>query len=593
MVSRKRNHLGAGHRDRVAAPTSQLVSLAWNQLKNDAQDGPIPVPEQASTLALRGPRPGRRPVLEDPLRRQLAGRAHDAAAGMRPRPALVVAVDRRGVLAPAGGRPEEVHLRREELAGEDVALGQADRPLDVERRPDLALEDEVAEAREERLEGRLDGVAQPLLLGVPVAPAQVVRRVLDEAAHDRLAGWRHVRVDHRLDRAVEIRLLRVPAVLGVVVGALEVLHRRPDVGEPAVLVGPVAERRIARHPVEREVDLGRGALEPEALDRVDEVGRQLARLDELEEGPPRVERRDDDRRVELGPVGQGHAGRPAVGGDDVVDRRLEPDLHPERLGGPREHLGEPAVAALVERPRPELAVVLAEDVIQQDEPGALRVRTDLGADDRGRREVALQDVRLEVVVEEVGGAAGQQPDGVVEDLLVEPLEPAAEVGQRDELLGVVAEDVRRRLVEQRLDRLEDLVDVVVERVVRVGVVRAVAGDLLLVLGVILAHQQVVAVLLRAERRRHQDRHEAVLDQLEVLDDVGPEQAERIRERREPEARPQLLGDRRATDEVAALEDERAQPGLGQVGAVGQAVVAAADDDRVVGPVGLRPVRGRL
>ena len=197
---------------------------------------------------------------------------------------------------------------------------------------------------------------------------------------------------------------------------------------------------------------------------------------------------------------------------------------PNDSAGPGEDLGEPAVAALVERPRPELAVVLAEDVVQEDEPRALRVRPDLRADDRRRREIALQDVRLEVVVEEVGGAAGQQPDRVVQDLLVEPLEAAAEVGQRDQLLGVVAEDVRRRLVEQRLDRLEDLVDVVVERVVRVGVVRAVAGDLLLVLGVILAHQQVVAVLLRAERGRHQDRHEAVLDQLEVLDDVRPQQA---------------------------------------------------------------------
>ena len=156
-----------------------------------------------------------------------------------------------------------------------------------------------------------------------------------------------------------------------------------------------------------------------------------------------------------------------------------------------------------------------------------------------------------------------------------------------ELLGVVAEDVGRRLVEQRLDRLEDLVDVVVERVVGVRVVRAVARDLLLVLGMILAHQQVVAVLLRAERGRHEDRHEAVLDQLEVLDDVRPEQAERVREGGEPEAGSQLLGDRRAADEMPALEDERAQAGLGEVGAVGQAVVAATDDDRVVGPVRLR------
>ena len=48
---------------------------------------------------------------------------------------------------------------------------------------------------------------------------------------------------------------------------------------------------------------------------------------------------------------------------------------------------------------------------------------------------------------------------------------------------------------------------------------------------------------------------------------------------------QLLGDGGAADEVAPLEDQRPQAGLGEVGAVDEAVVAAADDDGVVGPVG--------
>ena len=318
---------------------------------------------------------------------------------------------------------------------------------------------------------------------------------------------------------VQVRPLGVPAVLRVVVGPLEVLHRRPDVGEAAVLIGPVAEGRVPGHAVEGEVDLGRGALEAEPPDRLDEVRRQLARLDQLEERPARIERRDDDRRVELGAVGQGHAGRPPVPGDDPLDRRLEPDLGPERLGRPRQDLGEAAVAPLVERPRPHLAVVLAEDVIEQDQPGALRVRPDLGADDARRGEVALEDVRLEVVVEEVGGRAGQQPDGVVDDLLVELAEALAEGRQGDQLLGIVAEDVRRDLVEQRLDRLDDLQDVVVEGVVRVGVVLRLPADLLEVLAVVLAEEEVVAVLLGAERGGHEDRHEAVLDQVEVLDDV--------------------------------------------------------------------------
>ena len=159
-------------------------------------------------------------------------------------------------------------------------------------------------------------------------------------------------------------------------------------------------------------------------DRVDEVGRQLPRVDELGERPPRVERRDDDRRVELRPVLERDAAHPAVARPHGRDRRLEADLRPERLRGARQHLGEPAVAALVERPRAELAVVLAQQVVQQHEAAPLRVRPDLRPDDRRRREVSLEDVALEVVVEEVGGRARQQPDRVVEHVLRQRLEPA-------------------------------------------------------------------------------------------------------------------------------------------------------------------------
>src|SRR5262245_32877770 len=82
------------------------------------------------------------PVLEvaqDLLAGQAAGGTHHAAAGVGAGAALVVAVDRRAVLAPPRRGPEEVHLRGEELAGEDVALRQPDRALDVEGRLDLAL----------------------------------------------------------------------------------------------------------------------------------------------------------------------------------------------------------------------------------------------------------------------------------------------------------------------------------------------------------------------------------------------------------------------------------------------------------------------
>jgi hypothetical protein len=177
----------------------------------------------------------------------------------------------------------------------------------------------------------------------------------------------------------------------------------------------------------------------------------------------------------------------------------------------------------------------------------------------------------------------------VEDAPVHPPEALTQRGQGDELLGVCREDVRRHLVEERLDGLEDLRHVVLERLVRVGVVRRVPGDLPEVLAPVLGQEQVVAVLLGGEGRRHQQRHEAVLRELELVDDVRPQQAQGVREGREPEAGMQLLGDRGTADEVPALEDQRPQAGLREVGAVDEAVVPAADDDGVVAPV----VRGRV
>ena len=260
---------------------------------------------------------------------------------------------------------------------------------------------------------------------------------------------------------------------------------------------------------------------------------------------------------------------------------------PIRRGRPREHLGEPAVALLVERPGAELAVVLAQRVEEEHEAGPLRARPDLGADDAGARQVALDDLGLEVVVEEVRGAAGQQPDGVVQGALVHAAEPPAQLRQREELLGVVAEEVGRRLVEQRLERPAHHVEVVAVLRVGVGVVPAVAGDLLEVLAVVLGQPQVVAVLHGGERRRHGQRHEAVPGELQVVDDLRPEEREGVRERGEPEAGAELLRDGGAADEVAPLQDQRPQAGLREIGAVDEAVVATADDDGVVRPVGAR------
>src|SRR3970282_1004280 len=73
----------------------------------------------------------------------------------------------------------------------------------------------------------------------------------------------------------------------------------------------------------------------------------------------------------------------------------------------------------------------------------------------------------------------------------------------------------------------------------------------------------------------------VTRQVQLADDLGPQQRDDVAEDREPEARVDLLGDGRAAEHVALLEDERPEAAAGEVGGADQAGVASADPDGVV------------
>ena len=79
-----------------------------------------------------------------------------------------------------------------------------------------------------------------------------------------------------------------------------------------------------------------------------------------------------------------------------------------------------------------------------------------------------------------------------------------------------------------------------------------------------------------------DQVQPVAAQREVANDRRLEPADRVGDGGDPDAGPQLVGIGNPTDPLAALEDERREAALGQVGRGDQAVVAAADDDRVPG-----------
>ena len=70
-------------------------------------------------------------------------------------------------LRPARRRPQEEQLLERQLAVEDVALGQPELALEVERRQHLPVQDDVADVRRELRDRVDDGVAERLALARP------------------------------------------------------------------------------------------------------------------------------------------------------------------------------------------------------------------------------------------------------------------------------------------------------------------------------------------------------------------------------------------------------------------------------------------
>src|SRR5689334_5306501 len=541
--------------------------------------GPAPT-TITSLAAIASGRRAAAPVLQDLLRGVLAVGAHDPAARVRRGAAHVEAADGRAVLRPPGSGAEEEELLERQLALEDVALGQAELALDVERREDLPVLDDALDVRRVLRDRVDDRVAERVAFLVPVA-LQVVGRVLDEARHDVLARRRERRIGERRDDHVDVRAAREPSVLGVVVRTLHVLDGRRDRDRAAQVGSRTGHALEVGERVEREVDLPRGAAELVALDVLDEVAGELLLADHAEKRQARVDARGDGLRRDLLAALEDDAGGAAVRQLDLRDRRLRPDLDPrlDRRRGDR--VGDRAGSAAGEAPRAEGAVDLAHVVVEQDVRRAGRAHAEEGPDDAGRGHRRLQDVRLEPLVEEVHGRHRHQLDLVVAVVVRQPAESLAHEEEVLQALPVQLGRVGRRHSEDRLDEASHVGHRLAVLVVRLGVDLRVARDLAVSPAVVVDAPEIVAVGHRRERAVERQDLEAVPRQVEVADDLGPQKRDDVGADREAEAGEDLLGHRGAAEHMAPLEHEDLLARAREIGGVNEPVVPAADHDDVV------------
>ena len=331
-----------------------------------------------------------------------------------------------------------------------------------------------------------------------------------------------------------------------------------------------------RQRVEGHVDLARRAAELEAAHLRREVVVDRAGLHEVDEGAAHVDRGQDRVGLELLAGFEDDAGRAPAPGADVGDRRFRADLHAIRPRCTGDRVRDAARAALRDAPGAEGAVDLAHVVVEEHVRRARALDALERADDPRRRHRRLERVRLEPLAQEVVGRHRHELD---EDRLLalgQLLEAPEQAAEREQRARVDRGRVGRH---DREDRLDEPGHVDHERpvfLVRLGVHLRPAPELADRSAVVVDPPQVVAradrvavaVLRRGPAHALGDRREraverqdvqAVARQVQLADDLRPEQRDDVREDREAEAREELLGDRRAPEHVALLQHDRLQP----------------------------------
>src|SRR6266436_1541873 len=107
---------------------------------------------------------------------------------------------------------------------------------------------------------------------------------------------------------------------------------------------------------------------------------------------------------------EGDAGGAAVFDEDFVDGGLRADFHAEFAGGGGDGVADGAGAATAEAPGAEGAVDFAHVVMKKNVGGARGTDAEEGADDAGGGYGGFENIGLEPLVEEIGGAHGHELD---------------------------------------------------------------------------------------------------------------------------------------------------------------------------------------
>src|SRR5438093_1186559 len=210
-------------------------------------------------------------------RRVGTGSTHDAAPGMNGGAAHPEVPDGGPIPGPARRRAQKENLLQAQLPLEDVPFTQARDLLDVPGGQYLTMEDGVPEGRTVLCQGVDDGVPEGFPLGWPRRGPfpQMVGSILHEDGHYMLSRGRDRRVAEGRDHHVEVGAPGVPAVLGLIVGALQVVDAGGDGHVAAQMRSHAGAALELGDAVQRQIHFPRASSELVAPNRLDEFVLQM------------------------------------------------------------------------------------------------------------------------------------------------------------------------------------------------------------------------------------------------------------------------------------------------------------------------------
>ena len=244
-------------------------------------------------------------------------------------------------------------------------------------------------------------------------------------------------VDHGRQHAVRIGPRRRPAVLGIVEGLLQVLHRVAKLNER-----PRGRTRISVRESGKSWRLGKRQIDFDSpgaslvtVDRAHESRGQLFRFDQIAERDLGMGVRDHDARAQLGTVGKRDTDRATGLDPDPVDGRPGPDLGSMFAGIGRDRLRDSPRATLDECPFRNLPVDLADVVMQQHVRRSWGVGSTIGSDGARDATRRLDLGRFEPFLEQLGHRERHHFDEVRGPLDVQALELPGEAGELQQVGG--------------------------------------------------------------------------------------------------------------------------------------------------------------